>query len=164
MLVISTCDADTDWTGTDLSIDEADKKEGSASLKDTVATPEAATVYNTIYNPTGTWDLSAKKHILLWLKCDRANTAFTNATVLIFEGANWRYWNLTFLAGEWTAFKFLLLTGDAESGTPPNLALVNFIQIKFTAADTTAFYRKIDHVRVIVGSQGMIGDDYFMRL
>lgn len=165
MLVISTCDADTDWAGTSLSIDEADKKEGSGSLKDTVAVPEIDTWYTIIYNPTSLWNLSAKKHVLLWFKCDRANTAFAHARLTIYDTlANYRYWNLTFSAGEWTAGKKLLSTGDGKSATPPDLALINYFYVGFKTLDTTPFYRKIDHVRVIVGSQGMIGDDYFMRL
>ena len=144
---INTCDAPTDWTGTALTNDTDDKMEGTGSLVDTVATPVATTVYNTIYNPTGTWDWSAEKHILFWLKCDRANTTFTNASLFIVEGSNNRYWNLTFSAGTWTAFKFLLSTGDGESGTPPDMTSINFIQLKFTAADTTTFYKKIDDVR-----------------
>jgi len=164
MLVISTCDADADWSGESLSIDTDDKMEGTGCLVDTVATPSDATAYNMVYDPTGTWDWSAKKHILFWFKCDRASTAFTNAKVHIYEGANYRRWNLTFSAGVWTAQKKLLATGDSESGTPPNLALINYIYVSVLTKDTTAFYKKIDHVRVIVGSQGMIGDDYFMRL
>jgi len=145
---ISTCDADTDWAGEDLSIDGADYKEGAGSLKDTVATPGIAIGYTTTYDPTGTWDWSAKKHLLFWLKSDRVSTAFAYARLTILEGANWRYWNLTFSAGEWTAMKLLLLTGDLESGTPPDLALIEFVHIRFRTADTTAFYKKIDDVRV----------------
>ena len=164
MLVISTCDADTDWTGESLSIDEADKKEGTGSLKDAVAAPEAEIWYHTSYDPTGTWDWSAKKHLLFWLKSDRASTAFTFARVFIYEGANWRRWELTFSAGVWTAVKKLLSTGDADSGTSPDITSIDYVRFSFYTADTDAFYKKIDHVRLIVGSQGMMGDDYFMRL
>ncbi|MBA7544564.1 hypothetical protein ES705_36925 [subsurface metagenome] len=166
---ISACDAVTDWEGTDLSIDEADKKEGSGSLKDTVASPVVDTDYSTTYDLTGIWDWSAKKHILFWLKCDRASTAFTSVRLLIADTlGSWRLWYLTFSAGEWTAVKKLLLTGDTQSATPPNLALINFIQIKFTTADEVAFYKKIDDVRV-TGYPSLIntavgwefgGDDY----
>jgi len=145
---ISACDATTDWEGTDLSIDTEDKKEGTGSLKDTIANPVIDTTYYTTYDSTGLWDWSDKKHLLLWLKSDRANTAFTSARLVVWEGANYRYWFLTFLAGEWTAFKFLLSTGDGESGTPPNFALIDYISIQFKAADTTPFYKKIDDIRV----------------
>jgi len=148
MAVISTCDAKTYWTGTALTTDTADKMEGTGSLVDTIASPVATTVYTTTYNPTGTWDWSAKKHILFWLKCDRANTAFTSAWLRIYEGANWRYWDLVFSAGEWTAIKKLLSTGDGVSGTPPNLALVNSVRLVFQATDEVAFYKKIDNVWV----------------
>jgi len=163
--LISACDATTDWSGTALSIDTDDKKEGTGSLKDTVAEPVVDVSYVTQYNPGGTWDWSAKKHILFWLKSDRAITAFKYARVRIYDTlGNSRYWSLTFSAGEWTAFKFLLSTGDWESGTPPNLALINKVYIYFNAKDTTPFYKKIDHVRVILGQQGMRGDEYFLDL
>lgn len=149
---INTCDATTDWTasaGGVLSIDTVDKKEGVGSLKNNVAAPTATTVYYTEYNPTGSWDWSAKKHILFWLKCNRANTAFTFARVYIYDtSSNWRSWNLTFSAGEWTPVKKLLSTGDGQSGTPPNLALIERVQVRFQAADTTPFYKKIDDLRV----------------
>ncbi len=164
MLVISTCDATTDWTGTSLSIDTNDKKEGAGSLKDNVAAPTDATDYNIGYNPTGSWDWSDKKHILFWLKSDRASTAFTYTLLRIWEGANWRRWNLTFSAGEWTTIKKLLSTGDGESATPPNLALIDEVEVYSRTKDTTAFYRKIDHVRVTPNPQGMRGDGYFLNL
>ncbi|MCK4784544.1 MAG: LamG domain-containing protein [Desulfobacteraceae bacterium] len=146
---LNACDATTDWTGTSLSIDTADKKEGTGSLKDAVASPAADTNYTTIYDPTGSWDWSAKKHILLWLKSDRANTAFTYAFLIIYDTlGNWRYWNLTFSAGEWTAGKLLLSAGDDESETPPDLALINQVRVLFKTADTTPFYKKIDDFRI----------------
>jgi len=166
MLVISTCDADTDWTtdGGSLSIDTEDKKEGTGSLKNTVAESEIGTWYSTIYNPTGSWDWSAKKHILGWVKSDRASTEFTEAHLRITDlSGALRDWYLTFSAGEWTAFKLLLSTGDVDHLTI-NLAEIAEVRVFLQAADTDAFYKKIDYVRVIVGSQGMIGDDYFMRL
>ena len=146
---INTCDATADWApsvGAELSIDTSDKMEGTGSLVATTAEPETATNYSTTYNPTGTWDWSAKKHLLFWLKCDRASGAFTTARFFIFEGANYRYWNLTFSANTWTPFNLLLSTGDAESGSP-NFALITHIVIQFKATDTDAFYKKIDDVR-----------------
>ncbi len=150
-VLINACDALTDWSSSlgSLSIDTDDKMEGVGSLKDTIASPVATTIYSTQYNPTGSWNWSAKKHILFWLKCDRASTAFTYARLQINDTSNnWRYWNFTFSAGEWTVVKKLLSTGDGESGTPPNLALINRVFISFKAADTTPFYKKIDDLRI----------------
>jgi len=150
-MIISNCDTTDDWAtsaGGVLSIDNADKKEGVGSLKNTIAAPGIGTVYQTTYNPALTWDLSAKKHILLWLLSDRANTDFTYVRFVIVEGANWRAWNLTFSAGEWTAIKKLLSTGDLESDPAPDLTLIDSIKIQFQAADITAFYKKIDIVWV----------------
>ena len=84
----------------------------------------------------------------MWLYCDRASTAFTYTLLRIWEGANWRRWNLAFSAGGWTAVKLLLLTGDSQTATPPNLALIDEVEIYFRAADTTPFYKKVDDVRV----------------
>lgn len=150
-VLINACDALTDWSSSlgSLSIDTDDKMEGVGSLKDYVASPVINTWYSTKYDPAGSWDWSAKKHILHWLKCDRANTAFTEATLRIVDTINnWRDWNLTFSAGEWTAVKKLLSTGDAQSATPPDLALIDKVYVSFKAADTTPFYKKIDDLRI----------------
>ena len=150
LIQISDCDATTDWTGTDLLNDTSDKKEGSGSLKDSVASPSTSIWYDTIYNPPGSWNWSAKEHILFWFKGDRASTVFADAVLVIYDTSNkYRYWDLTFLAEKWTAVKKLLSTGDGEGGTPPDLALIDKVQIEFRAGDTTAFYKKIDDVRVI---------------
>ena len=150
---ISTCDAQVDWTGTALSNDIIDKKEGTGSLKDNVVFPAIiAAWYPTQYAPAGTWDWTARNYILFWLRSDRASVDFTDARFYIYEGANYRYWDLKTLSfstrGEWTAFKLLLSTGDGEAG-PPDLALIDKIIVTFQATDTTAFYKKIDNIRVI---------------
>jgi len=147
---ISACDADDDWLGTALSIDTDDRKEGTGSLKDTVAAPVViADWYLTIYNPAGTWDWSARKHILFWLKCDRPNIAFTTARLQVEDSdGDYRIWNLTFSANTWTAFKLLLSDGDGVFGTP-DLTIINRIFFAFRALDTIPFYKKIDNVRVI---------------
>ena len=146
---ISACDViDGDWTATAggiLSIDAGDKMEGTGSLKNTIAAPGAGTTYYANY--TGTWNWSTKKHILLWLKSDRANTDFALAALVVYDGTNYIYWNLTFLAGEWTAIKSLLSTPDFETPTPPDLSTVSKVGVSFKAADETAFYKKIDDVR-----------------
>jgi hypothetical protein len=162
--IISNCDATADWivsAGGFLSIDTNDKKEGTGSLKNTVAEPVIDTSYVTYYNPTGSWDWSNKKHILFWLKCDRPNTAFTSTYFTIYDtSGNWKTWLLTFSAGEWTAVKKLLSTGDSESETPPDLALIDYVRLTFKAADTTPFYKKIDNLRVT--PSGVIASDHII--
>lgn len=151
MSVISTCDVTTDWSTIrgSLSTDTTDKKEGTGSLKDSIASPSSGTYHDTIYNPSGSWNWSAKKHILFWFKCDRASTAFVEAVLVIYDTSNkYRLWDLTFSAGEWMAMKKLLSTGDDEGGTPPDLTSINKISVEFTAADTTLFYKKIDYLRM----------------
>lgn len=154
--LVSNCDATTDWEaseGGDVSNDTSDKMEGTGSLKNTVASPSSSTLYQVKYAPAGTWDWSNKKHLLFWLKSDRVSGDFSYTKIRIFEGSNWRYWDLTFEADTWTAFKLLLSTGDEESG-PPDLTLIDQVPIQFEAADETAFYVKVDHMRVIGGEQG----------
>jgi len=148
MSVISTCDATADWTGTALTTDTTDKKEGTGSLVDTVASPVATTLYPTQYDPTGTWDLSGNNYILCWLESDRPSTAFTYVRLYIYEGDNYRYWDLVFSADTWTQIKELLSTGDGQSGTEPDLSLINQVKVIFQATDTTAFYKKVDNVWV----------------
>jgi len=149
---INDCDTLTDWTaslGGVLSIDEADKKEGTGSLKNTIASPEIGTYYKTIYAPTGTWDWSNKESILFWLNCDRPSIEIEAPRLLMQDiSGNWRTWTLVFSAGEWTAYKFLLSTGDDQSEIAPDLTLIVLIYVYFKAADETAFYKKIDDVRV----------------
>lgn len=146
MAVISACDSTDDWSGTDLSIDTTDKMEGTGSLKDTVADPSNTTTYTTTY--TGTWNWLTKKHILFWLKSNLIDTAFTTPRLYIYEGAKYRYWDLTFLAGKWTSIKKLLLSGDGDGGTSPSLASIDSIRVSFTTKNTTTFYKKIDNVWV----------------
>ena len=160
---ISPCDVILPgWTGTALSIDAVDYKEGAGSLKDDVAGPVALTPYSTQYiDPAGTWDWSSRDYILFWLQSNRGDSKFTNPRFYIWEGVRWRYWDLTFWGrpvalpatphakGEWTAQKLLLSKGDGESGTAPDLTLIDKIIVTFEAKDTTAFYKKIDNVRVI---------------
>ena len=162
---ISDCEAIANWTGTARSIDAIDYKEGAGSLKDDVVFPAViAAWYSTQYiDPAGTWDWSNRDYILFWLQSNRGESKFTNAIFRIWEGANWRYWDLTFWGrprdatvlpvipakGEWTAQKLLLSKGKAESGTPPDLTKIDRIEVTFEAKDTTAFYKKIDNVRVI---------------
>jgi len=147
-LEISLCESYTNWTGTSLALD-TDRVEGSYAVKDTVATPAAGTNYTTAYNPAGSWNISAKKHLIFWLKCDRPNTAFTSTRVYIYDTAgNWGYWNLTFSAGEWARHKKLLTAYDGQSVTAPDLTVIDRITWEFVAADTVAFYRLYDAVFV----------------
>jgi len=159
---ISDCDAILPWWTTAgggiLSIDDVNFQEGTGSLVNTIL--EVALVANTnysiTYNPAGTWDWSAREYILFWLESNGVvGTEFTSARFYIYEGANWRYWDLAFSAGIGKTFKLELSTGDAESGTPPNLALIDRLSVIFKTVtplpdDFTSFYYKIDHIRVIV--------------
>lgn len=149
---ISACDAVTDWIiGANgvLSVDTGDKIEGIGSLKVTAAAPGIGEWYEISFNPAGIWDWSAKESMLFGLKCDRPQNEFSVARIMVLDTSyNWRIWNLTFSAGAWTGFRCLLSTGDAESATPPDLALINYVKISFYTKDTTAFYYNTDKLRV----------------
>lgn len=141
------CDATTDWSGTSLSTETTDKKEGTGALKDDVASPATGTEYETTYNPTGSWDLSDVQRISFWLKCDRASTAFTHARFYIYDtSGNGSYWDLTFSAATWTRFNLDLSSPDGNTGTAASLSAIDSIRWNFKAADTTAFYKLIDWV------------------
>jgi len=167
---ISACDAIPGWTTFEgsLSIDTDDKKEGTGSLKNTIASPEVNAKYYTLFTPADTLDWSDKENILFWLYCDRASTEFSELIFLISDTSEKsRYWRLTFSAG-WTAFKLLLSTGYYETTPPPNFALTDKFYVRFKAKDDTPFYLKIDDVRV-TGKPSVInpsvgwhfgGDDY----
>ena len=143
---INDCDATTDWSGTSLSQETADKFEGTASVKDTISTPTIDTEYDSTYNPTGSWGWSDVERIGLFLKSDRASSVFTFCRlVLVDTAAKERYWNITFNAEEWTHIKRQLSSFDGEdSGFDPSI--VDKVIIRFKTADTTAFYKLIDYV------------------
>jgi len=152
LIQISACDVTTDWSSFfgSLSIDTADKKEGIGSLKNTVATPVDYTFYDITYDPAGTWDLFAKKHILFELKCDRVDTDFLVAYVCFYDALG-KYvgWDITFPAGEWKAFKLLISSG---LGNEPDLASLTKFEVAFMTVDTIPFYVKIDNLRVIAST------------
>jgi len=156
--LISSCDVILpNWVAAPagvLSIDTVDYQEGTGSLVHTIAGPGININYYITYDPAGTWDWSAREYILFWLESEGASTEFTNVRFYIREGANWRYWDLTFSAGAGKTFKLKLSTGDAESITAPNLALIDRIELIFRttgiAEDLNPFYYKIDHIRVII--------------
>ena len=162
---IDYAEATTDWSGTSLSLDGGDKIEGNYSLVDTVASAVVSTNYSTIYDPTafvvGGIDLSVGKaywgnSLDFWLKSDRASTAFTWARLYVNDlDGNYRYWDLTFPAGSWTNIVKNVSYGDGESGTPPNLMLIDEFELNFRAADVTGFYKKVDQVEKRWGAVGV---------
>jgi len=148
--VISNCEVTTDWTasaGGSLSLDNVDPKQGTNSLKNTVATPSSPTEYTTTYEPSGTWDMSNDgENLDFWFKSNRDETAYTHARVYIYEGANYRYWDLAYTVDTWTHYDKLIATGDGVSGTPPDLTIIDKVVFNIKAADATTFNCNIDWV------------------
>ncbi|MCD6414368.1 MAG: DUF2341 domain-containing protein [Candidatus Diapherotrites archaeon] len=102
---LSSCESTSDWTGTDLSLDSSEPREGNYTIKDVVASPVAGDEYKITYNPSGVWDLKNKMKTTFWFKSDRASTAFTHARVYVYDSdSHYRYWNLEFDANEWKKF------------------------------------------------------------
>lgn len=146
---VNTCDATTNWTGTSLSLDGADLKEGTNSLVDTVGTAVATTEYKTTQTPASNPDWSKRARVSLWVKSDRASTAFTFCRFNITDAdGNVSYWNLTFSATTWTRFNLTLSSPDGNSGTAADLTDINTYEVDFKAADTTGFYKKLDWIGV----------------
>lgn len=103
--VIHNCDSLTDWSGTNLSLQTFGQKEGTACIRDEISSPTVGTEYKIIYNPSTAKDWHDRHNITFWLKVNRPSSAFSHARVyLIDTHGNYRYWNLTFNANEWTRF------------------------------------------------------------
>jgi len=118
---------------------DADKKEGTYSLKDTIASPIAATNYDTVYTPASPLNLGARQ-IDFWFKCDRASTAFTDTTLRITDGSYTQSTSIgAYSANTWTRVRITL-------SASLNRAAITGITFRTTAADTTAFYKLIDIV------------------
>jgi len=139
-VLVSYCDYTTDWTGTSLSIDSTDKQEGFGALKDTIASPTVDTSYDTVYNPSGTWNLGGRQ-LRFWWKSDRASTAYTATEVLIYDGANTQTTDIgAYSADTWVEKGIAIDTGLLDEAT------ITSITFRTTAADTTSFYKLIDMV------------------
>ena len=157
--MLNNCDSTTDWTGTSLSIYYSDYIRSPASLKDDVTNPIINTEYSTIYDPSGSWDWS-NNHVSAYLKSNIDSDSTTFAKMYIYDtSSNWRYWDLTFIANEWTYINCPLLTGDGESTTPPDLSLIDRIEFNFKAANTIPFYKLIDYIlehnfQIVEGKSG----------
>lgn len=144
---INDCEATTDWSGTSLSTDAGDYKEGTKSLKDTNAAPAATTEYETTYDPSGTWDMTDRTKMAFWFKCDRASTEFTHARLYLEDsGGDASYWDLTFAADTWTRFNKDIHSEDGNNGTTVDVTDIDKIIINIKAADTTAYYILLDWV------------------
>ncbi len=85
MVVITNCENTDDWAAFNgaISLDVVDFKQGSASIKATGDATDHDFVY-AIYNPAGTWDLSAEDHLTFWFQAQE----LTDLRVKIYSGAN----------------------------------------------------------------------------
>jgi len=150
---ISYCEATTDWTGTSVTLETTDIKEGTGAIRDTVSSPTAGTTYSTVYNPAGTWDFSNESAIVSFsLKSDRADGAFTSARLYLYDTAgNYKYWNLGFSAGTWADFSKTVAQEHGASGGF-DASAVDRLSIEFVAKDTTPFYKLVDFVELRTGA------------
>lgn len=145
-VAISDAESVADWSGTDVALDGNDKQQGLYSLVDTVASPKPGVIYETTFDPPGTWSLGERD---LWfqMKSTRGSADFASARVYLYDASgNWRSHALTFAAGVWTpsGYQVKVSRNGATSATPPDPSQIDYISFKFRAADETAFYTKID--------------------
>jgi len=165
--LIHACDATNDWSiilGTgSLSIDTGDKKEGNGSLK-AVITSDASGNWGIRLNPAGTWDLPAKDTLDLWLELP-----ISSATIYIRDASdNYKYWTVSGLyVNALTPLNLPLANPTGQSGTPPNMAAIDKIDIQFTANPNTEYTGKVDYVRSdiffdIVGASETLADNYIV--
>ena len=140
-----------DWTVDGATTDavdvDADEKEGTYCIKNTVSVVGIGEDAQLIFTPDDTQDWHDRAYLLFWMKCDRAQDAFTSARIKVEDSeGNSSYWDLTFAAATYTRFAKLLGTPDGNSGTACDLTDIVKIYLSFVAADTTAFYQSIDFI------------------
>ena len=143
---IHTCDFLTDWTGTSLTSDTAHDRK--YAVKDTVASPVATSTYNATYNPSWTHDLSSHSFLTYWTWSDRTSASYTNSRFILQTSANnYYYWDTTYGADTWAFIECDLSSPDGTVGSP-SLSNIGQIKLRIVAADTTAFFHRIDDIRV----------------
>jgi hypothetical protein len=139
-----------DWTetgGTGAVTADVDEKEGTYCIKNTVSAVTTEDVCRLIFTPDDNQDWHDRARLLFWMKCDRAQDAFTSARLEIQDGdGNYSYWNLTFAAATYTRQTLLLSTPDGNGGTAADLTNIDLIRLSFVAADGTTFYQQIDFI------------------
>ena len=114
------------------------------SLKDTVASPEAATEYKTTYNPAGSWYLG-DRNLNFWLKSDTASTDFTWARIYITDtSAASQYKALTFDAEKWKEFDIESIVAEGAWTGAADLTAIDKVEFNFKATDTDTFNNNFD--------------------
>jgi hypothetical protein len=141
---ISACEDTVNWTGTALSNDAVNYKEGTKSLLDTI--PGGAGTYETKYTPAAALDFTHRRYFSLWLKCSRASTAYTSARVRLYDGANYNYYDITFTAATWKRLDIAVRAPNGNSGTAPNLNNITAVSIVLVVADATGWTLNMDWV------------------
>ena len=145
-----------DWTSSGataqtLTADATDEKEGTYCIKNAVGTVEGAQSCLCLFTMDIVEDWHDRARILFWVRCDRAQDAFTSARFEVIDSSGGSsYWDLTFAAGTWTRQALLLGTPDGGNGDEDaanaDLTDVKVIQLNFVAADATGFYQEIDFI------------------
>ncbi|MBN2203075.1 MAG: DUF87 domain-containing protein [Candidatus Aenigmarchaeota archaeon] len=98
----SSMESTSDFTGTSLSLDYTEKKDGTYSLKDTVSSPSASNTYNISYDPSGTWNWNNNFEQTFWIRNNRSSTDFNQARVYVYDSDdNYRYWDIDFSSDNW---------------------------------------------------------------
>lgn len=143
---LSACEDTTNWTAASTAsqaIDSTNFAEGAASLKLTCTT--AGEIRST-YNPTGTWDFSAKDFLVFQAK---GVAGKTGRVVLSNDSSNWvQYSNISY-NGSWQTFVIPLKIYQYSGGTP-NFGAISYFYISMQSAavgDTL----NLDNIRVDVG-------------
>ena len=139
-----------DWTetgGTGAVTADADEKEGTYCIKNTVSVVTEDDVCRLIFTPDDAQDWHDRAYLLFWNKCDRAQDAFKSARLEIEDSeGNYSYWDLTFAAATYTRQALLLGTPDGNSGTACDLTDIVIIRLSFIANDATPFVQQIDFI------------------
>ncbi|MFC2020601.1 metallophosphoesterase family protein [Chloroflexota bacterium] len=154
-VTMTNCETIEGWTGTLLSTDDVNRREGLYSVKDTISSPSVNATYATSYshiNPQGRinrLDFSRDGlNIDFWFKSSRASTDYTSVRLYLYDyNRNYRYQDLIFDADNWTHFRLLAADGTA-SKSPGYLWGVHTFTIEIKTADTDPYTINIDKFKI----------------
>ena len=147
---IVTCDFLRRWgnsAGVTLSEDSAFY--GKYSIKSNVASPVSSSTYYAEFTLPAETDFSDANYISLWLRSNRASTAYTwSRFYLIDDSSNYYYWNTsTYPADKWTHSDLDITSYSGQVGSP-DITAITKVRVAIKAADTTPFYIMIDNIRM----------------
>ena len=138
--------------GGTISVDTADRKEGTGSVK-YAGTSDMYGIFNIWYDPPETWDWSNEQYLSLWVK---TSIDVPNFRIYISDKAgNSRSWIRSTVANTWTHLLLGVDGYDIQSVAAPNLHAIAGINFGFTGTSNTSYAFWVDDLTLQHGVQSM---------